>query len=226
MGIHTGRCMCPVNYTEDMFNEFKQKAAAEVGKWTLLRFKDPDLFPEREHFKDLYPFRVPMEEGSTLGCPRRANVCCGGCVRKCDSRCVQDMYTKLNILYESEWQKAEYIQVKHPTESSIRAYKRPTYLMQLIDKTLTDPELTYKKLMDFFNDLQRGGLLYELNYTPQTLYEYVSETSGRAFKKVNKQTGDVAILYWPESGLCPYCVPNVTAVARYARRPKKNGSID
>lgn len=210
MGIHTGRCMCPVNYTEDMFNEFKQRAANEVGKWTLLRFKDSDLFPEREHYKDLYPFRVPISEGSTLGCPRRTNVCCGGCVRKCDSRCVQDMYTKLNMLYESEKRKTT----------------KPSYLMQLIQSTLTDPELTYKKLMDFFNDLQRGGLLYELNYTPQTQIEYISETSGRAFKKVNKQTGDVAILYWPESGLCPYCVPNVTAVARYARRPKKNGSID
>lgn len=210
MGIHTGRCMCPVNYTEDMFNEFKQRAANEVGKWTLMRFKDSDLLPEREHFKDLYPFRVPIETGSTLGCPRRTNVCCGGCVRKCDSRCIQDMYTKLNMLYESE---------------KLRTVK-PSYLMQLIQSTLTDPELTYKRLMDFFNDLQRGGLLYELNYTPQTQIEYVSETSGRAFKKVNKQTGDVAILYWPESGLCPYCVPNVTAVARYARRPKKNGSID
>lgn len=211
MGVHTGRCICPVNYTEDMFNEFKQRASNEIGKWTLLRFKDADLFPEREHYKDLYPFRVPMAKGSTLGCPRRTNVCCGGCIRKCDSRCVQDMYTKLNMLYETEARKSK---------------DKPSYLMQLIQSTLSDPELTYKKLMDFFNDLQRGGLVYELNYTPQTQIDYVSETSGRAFKKVNKQTGDVAVMYWPESGLCPYCVPNVTAQARYARRPKKDGSVD
>ena len=210
MGAHTGRCNCPVNYTEDMFNEFKQRAAAEMGEWTLMRFKDADLLPEREHFKDLYPFRVPIAPGYSIGCPRRTTVCCGTCERKCDARCVQDMYTKLNMLYASERRRCE----------------KPSYLMQLIQSTLTDPELTYKKLMDFFNDLQKERLVYELNYTPQTQIEHISEVCGRAYKKVNKQTGDIAIMYWPESGLCPYCVPNITAQARYARRPKKDGSVD
>lgn len=198
------RCTCEVCYTQESFKEFTRIASNEVGTWTLLRLKDPEWLEQAKHLEEILPFRP----ASISACKFKMMYCCGSCFRNCSYRCVQDIYTKLNLMYAAEVQKK-------------------SALANIIFATLSNPDVTYSQLIKLFNDIvfSRRDEPYVLDYTPQYVYTHLGK-DGRKFKKVNKQTGELLIRPWPETGLCPYCQPNYTIQSRYYRRPRKDGGTD
>ena len=60
---------------------------------------------------------------------------------------------------------------------------------------------------------------YKIDYAPKV---DVDPATGR--RKCDPTTGELCILPWPKTGLCPYCLPDVTVDGRVARR--RLGQVD
>ena len=64
----------------------------------------------------------------------------------------------------------------------------------------------------------------QLDYSPQMEYEEHFDFKKGEWKirpKVDPETGDILFLRWPKSGVCPYCLPKVTALPSRIRKEKK-----
>lgn len=60
---------------------------------------------------------------------------------------------------------------------------------------------------------QTGERLGVNDYSPAVR---IDPSTGR--RMVDKTTGEIKLVDWPKSGLCPYCLPRVTVDARFLRR--------
>ncbi|MCM1220254.1 MAG: hypothetical protein NC548_37770 [Lachnospiraceae bacterium] len=56
---------------------------------------------------------------------------------------------------------------------------------------------------------------YKLNYEPSV------ELDERGKKRANPLTGELSIVSWPKSGLCPFCLPNATVNGYIVRELRK-----
>ena len=54
---------------------------------------------------------------------------------------------------------------------------------------------------------------YKMNYAPSVEIDF---TTGK--RKCDPVTGELSILAWPKSGLCPFCLPSVTVDGRVRRK--------
>ena len=64
----------------------------------------------------------------------------------------------------------------------------------------------------------------QLDYSPQMEYEEHFDSKKGEWQirpKVDPETGDILFLRWPKSGVCPYCLPKVTALPSRIRKEKK-----
>lgn len=64
----------------------------------------------------------------------------------------------------------------------------------------------------------------QLDYSPQMEYEEHFDSKKGEWMirpKVDPETGDILFLRWPKSGVCPYCLPRVTALPSRIRKEKK-----
>lgn len=142
--------------------------------------------------------------------------CCGFCVRRCKKRCVQDILHKL-------YMKAIPVYLGQTTGDTIA---------REACKALLSPTVTYDTLNNIVNyAFTRAGsttidkmediddtVSFRYNYAPQTLC--TPDKLGRLHKEFNPETGEIYIIKWPESGLCPYCVPQITYTQKRGRKPK------
>lgn len=123
--------------------------------------------------------------------------CCGMCDKRCDKRCVQDMYTKLYFRMQ-----------------------RGDMEAQVIRDMLTNPGLNYDTLRDLYdsvytkfrNDTVKRESIdpdaFKFNYAPRMVGK--TDRRGRQWLEVDPVTGDGKVLWWPQTGLCPYCMPRIT----------------
>lgn len=58
---------------------------------------------------------------------------------------------------------------------------------------------------------------YKIDYAPQV---EVDPHTGK--RKCDARTGELHILAWPQTGLCPFCLPDVTIDGRVARKRSFN----
>lgn len=175
-------------------------------------FKDEivgqDIYDIREFFHDsqiVFRYR---------GCPRSTLLCCGSCMRVCKSRCSQDVLNRAfllcaNIIYASEGDKAE------------RYKQAGTAIQFLYDEMVSEVPKYFAisaMLIDiispvFNKELERiigeqygnEDSPYRMDYAP--VIEYESTSDGRYRKKVDIESGEVSVLHWPRSGMCPFCLP-------------------
>lgn len=145
-------------------------------------------------------------------CPLKTTKCCGDCTHICNARCVQDAYTKIQLLAST-----------HPDS--------PLYNEKLVKlaQIALDPEnhYTYVKLLALVNMLLKDrsyrheGLTrsqYAMNYAQHVILDTSHDkktTSDKARAKVNIFTGEIEVVRYPDSGLCLYCMPIVSRVNMY-----------
>ena len=56
------------------------------------------------------------------------------------------------------------------------------------------------------------------NHPYKISYEQDYKYDERGRRIVNKDTGEIYLRKWPESGLCPYSIPTITIDRRYIKR--------
>lgn len=214
-------CNCPTTGLDGIDSkEHKQKVAdflhglAPDGKladsdWCLLSITDmARAGNDIQTICESVPFRG--------GPCARSMRCCGVCSRQCYHRCVQDCLHRLYM-----WK-----QLVASTPSTERE-KLPLNLRMIVTQKFESHRQlswvvgeilsrnTNSNLKEYMHNEQihRNQNPYKIDYAPQV------EIDPRTGKRVcDARTGELHILAWPSTGLCPFCLPDVTVDGRVARR--------
>lgn len=181
----------------------------------------PELAPPKEELLTTIPFRNSRE---------RCNVslrCCGVCTRRCRQRCIQDCLTRM------------YMWARIPEESQSLAVKMiirqaDAWAQSLRSAKGCDVNAICEDISWVVGDMigrahntevaaymkENGLRSYQnplkMDYSPRVIEE-VDEKTQRYRRKVDKQTGDILYMNWPESGMCPFCLPKMLKDLRSAK---------
>lgn len=191
--------------------------------YTLDKLKEEassDISTSQMLLKQKYPFRVRF-------CKYSGIKCCGSCTLTCNERCVQDIYTKLGIYL-----------IEHCSRPYVENITQCDYLTRSIYNLLTNTDSTYDQLVAMVNQIigvrqnatiknkvtalglnakeKREMNVWRFDYAPQPEYYEIGST-GKMMRKVDKQTGKIQFRDWPDTGLCPYCLPKVTIDRHYGK---------
>ena len=139
--------------------------------------------------------------------------CCGGCtVVGCPRRCPQDVIYRAYLMCGNIlWAQSE--------EAKAQRSPLPARMMYL---ELTSEHPRYFAVKAMVDESLRADS--QLDYSPQMEYEEHFDSKKGEWKirpKVDPETGDILFLRWPKSGVCPYCLPKVTALPSRIRKEKK-----
>ena len=194
----------PENHLRNLKETYANILEANKGIWSI-----EDI---REYF--LLTKQIPFRN---YGCPRSTLTCCGSCSRKCDCRCPQDVlqraYMKIApLLYApNEDVLRERLQsvplgIRYLYEEWVA--EEPSYLrIQAQVTELIDPKQNKQLAKIIKEEYHNVDTPERLDYAPTIEYEYNEKTQVTR-KKVDKDTGVVAYLEWPLSGMCPFCLPS------------------
>lgn len=158
------------------------------------------------------------------GCGQSLNCCCG-CTRSCGNRCLWDCFVRLYL-----WQRELRSLLATPMRVSTSMYalpmSHPYYAVQCVCSTVFSSysqlalgigSVIYSRANPVLaRTLERGGI--NLN-----IMDYSQQLQLTADGKIiaDPTTGHLKIRAWPESGLCPYCMPHRSVDNR--KRKKKAG---
>lgn len=201
------RCICPKVSPE----EYSKLEKMWVGDktWELLDLQN--MYLAGNSLQDIIKI-VPFRNQECT----RTNRCCGVCTRKCHSRCIQDCLNRLSM-----WRKL----VASTSEENLQNIPLAIRLIVTQDfETLYDlswcvgeiiSRNTNATLSKYMSEHQMypAENPYKLDYSIQ--YDYDLATGQR---QVEPASGKIKLLDWPQSGLCPFCLPNVTIDRRSYRR--------
>lgn len=163
----------------------------------------------------------PGEAGSPLlyraaGC-NRARRCCCTCTKLCDHRCLHDCFVRL-WLWKRELDSlgvatspAQLSQLGESTRlvpaaspyfatqcAVLNVYTSYRQLSQVIGSTVSARMNTYVREAQ-----ARGGTnLNAMDYSMQL------KLNAKGKPIADPETGRLEVLYWPQSGLCPFCLPD------------------
>ena len=166
----------------------------------------------------------PGEAGSPLlyravGC-NRARKCCCTCTRLCAHRCLHDCFVRL-WLWKRELDSlgvaTSLAQLSQPSERGgsarlvsaaspyfatqcavLNVYTSYKQLSQVIGSTVSARMNTYIQEVRV-----RGGTnLNAMDYSMQL------KLNAKGKPIADPETGKLEVLYWPQSGLCPFCLPD------------------
>lgn len=193
-----GICNCPTVDQEDLVRLFMNDT-----EWNLECVRT--MFNNGNSLEEIFK-SVPFRGHS---CNRTAK-CCGVCTRKCYHRCIQDC---LNRMYM--WREAsKYHKMPLSIELALKQkFTNPEDLSWVVSEIISSSTNT-----SVANYMKEMGLHHtenpnKLEYAPQV--EIDTSTGKRV---VDPQTGQLSILHWPTTGLCPFCTPDVTIDRRYGGR--------
>lgn len=209
-------CNCPVvgiDGIED--SKQKQRVASflnglgdDVTEWSLLSLTDlARAGNDLQTISDTIPFRG--------GPCSRSIRCCGMCSRQCYTRCVQDCLHRLFM-----WRK-----LVESTPSTERE-KLPLSFRLIVNQKFESHsqmswcvgEILSQKTNSTLKEYMKNASLrpeenpYKIDYAPQV---EVDPHTGK--RKCDPITGELCIMEWPRTGLCPFCLPNVTVDGRIAK---------
>lgn len=178
----------------------------------------------REFFHDS---QVPFKYKS---CPRGSMTCCGSCTRVCNSRCPQDVLNRAFLLCAN-------IVCVHDKAEKQRRYDAASTEVQLLYDEFTSETPMYFRISAMVTEMtspcfnkklereigERYGnedSPHRLDYAPVIEVEQIPGTrpeEGKFRKKVDVETGEVSVLHWPRSGMCPFCLPTGLSERRRTR---------
>ena len=194
----------PENHLRNLKETHSQLLEANSGFWGI-----EDI---REYF--LITKQIPFRN---YGCPRSTLTCCGSCTRRCDCRCPQDVlqraYMKVApLLYAPDEEvlqarlRSVPLGIRYLYEEWIS--EEPSYLrIQAQITELIDPKQNKQLRKIIEEEYHNEDTPERQDYAPTIEYEYDEKTQSTK-KKVDRDTGVVAYLEWPHSGLCPFCLPS------------------
>lgn len=200
-------CKCP------SVPEEQQKALVQSllndHEWSLLSLQDmANAGNTLEDIIQVVPFR---------GEPcKRSMKCCGQCTRQCSNRCIQDCLHRLYM-----WRKL------YENTPAMEREKLPLNIRMIVVQKFNNHEelswaigdiLSRKTNSELKEYMENASLRpeenpYKIDYAPQV--EIDLHTGKRI---VDPDTGELHILEWPRSGLCPFCLPRVTVDRRVGRK--------
>lgn len=211
------RCACIAN--EKWWDYENNIAAQPLNEYVAERARMSAYTGEYPQLMDLR--KLPYQEGDSIEYIRKdiqQNIpfkptncsfmlaCCGMCDKRCPKRCVQDMYTKLYFRMQ-----------------------RGDAVADMLKQYLSNPGLNYDTLRDLYDstyvrhhnkvlqaETEGQEDIFKFNYAPRVVGKI--DMYGRQWMEVDPVTGEGKILWWPTSGLCPYCTPRIT---HYTVRGKK-----
>lgn len=181
----------------------------DVTEWSLLSLTDlARAGNDLQTISDTIPFRG--------GPCSRSIRCCGMCSRQCYTRCVQDCLHRLFM-----WRK-----LVESTPSTERE-KLPLSFRLIVNQKFESHqqmswcvgEILSRKTNSTLKEYMKNASLrpeenpYKIDYAPQV---EVDPHTGK--RKCDPLTGELCIMEWPRTGLCPFCLPNVTVDGRIAKR--------
>ena len=200
-------CHCPHKAPQLQLD--LEKMYLNDHEWSLLSLQSMyEAGNSLEEITEVVPFRRPT-------CTRSLK-CCGVCTRQCYSRCIQDCLHRVYM-----WRKM----VESASEEQLRNIPQSIkYVVNQKFETLEDlswvvgeiiSRNSNSKLKSYMSSaqLRPEENPYKLDYAPTPS---INPMTGK--REVDHTTGSIKILQWPESGLCPYCLPRVTVDRRYMPR--------
>ena len=149
-------------------------------------------------------------------CESAFTSCCGGCtIVGCPRRCPQDVVYRAYLMCGNIlWASGEEAKAQRFEQSPL-----PARMMYL---ELTSEHPRYFAVKAMVDESLRADS--QLDYSPQMEYEEHFDSKKGEWQirpKVDPETGDILFLRWPKSGVCPYCLPRVTALPSRIRKEKK-----
>lgn len=202
-------CNCPVVEPEQQKVLVQTMLGQDTIDWSLLSLTDMARAGNSvEDIQQVVPFRG--------GPCARSLRCCGVCSRQCYHRCIQDCLHRVYM-----WRK-----LVESTPSTERE-KLPLNLRMIVSQkfeTLEDlswvvGEILSKNTNVALKEYMKNANIspnsnpYKIDYAPQV---EVDPHTGK--RKCDARTGELHILAWPQTGLCPFCLPDVTIDGRVARK--------
>lgn len=205
-------CNCPV-VGIDGVEDPKQKALVATflkslgeQEWSLLSLADmARAGNDLATISEIVPFR-----GGPCARSRR---CCGMCTRQCYHRCVQDCLHRLYM-----WKKlvasspADVVPLNIRLIATQKFYDHAQLSWVVGDILSRNTNSKLKEYMDNAS-LRTEENPYKIDYSPQV---ELDPRTGR--RRCDPISGELCIMHWPRSGLCPYCLPNVVVDRRVLRK--------
>lgn len=196
-------CICPSTTPDEqskLIESFIQYLKEHNYDWTLLNLQDMCKgWDDIEEFKTNIATVLPFRGGQCT----RTFKCCSQCTRKCATRCIQDCMTRVYMWrrYPVKNKALEYIiaTVESADDLATISYAVGDFISRNSNPLLAE-------YMDK-QGLRHEENPYKMDYAPQ--FEYKTDpTSGRRSKIPIKATNTFKILHWPQTGLCPFCLPS------------------
>ncbi len=176
----------------------------------MLESSQPNCEPPRRELE-------PGEAGSPLlyraaGC-NRARRCCCTCTKLCAHRCLHDCFVRL-WLWKRELDSLGIVTMQPSVAGQklvsaaspyfatqcavLNVYTSYKQLSQVIGSTVSARMNTYIREAQ-----ARGGTnLNAMDYSMQL------KLNAKGKPIADPETGKLEVLYWPQSGLCPFCLPD------------------
>lgn len=204
-----GACTCQPK-DKSIADEFLKHT--DLTEWSLLSLQDMVAAGNTlKDIEDIVPFRHTL-------CVRSVR-CCGECTRLCRHRCVQDCLHRIYMWRQLVNNTAE--EERHLIPLAIRCVVSQ-HFEDAEDLSLVVSEIistrTNPRVKEYLQN-ENASHPYRNDYAP--MYAADPATGKRV---VNPSTGDILVLKWPKSGLCPYCLPRTTLDRRYLKG-KKLGEV-
>lgn len=197
--IHARKIHQEAQAVTDPVERYRILSQGLTGLHTLKEYDFGYAAEARVKFDGVVPFKIRY-------CAN-AFKCCGTCMQYCEYRCVQDVLHRFYL-----WCYGCYTEKESSRE------------IQIMTAKLMDPRVKFEELLDMMyskispvvnkrlaKDLREEVLdenPYVLNYEP-IIPGHLSE-KGKYVKEVDPDTGMYRVIQWPDSGLCPYCMPDST----------------
>ena len=214
-------CNCPVVGIDGLEDSKQKQLVADFLKglspdgklakseWSLLSLVDlAQAGNDLETIGATIPFRG--------GPCNRSLRCCGVCTRQCYHRCVQDclhrlfMWKKLVETTPATEREHLPLSLRLIVNQSFESHAQLSWVVgEIISKN------TNNKLKEYMENaaLRSEENPYKIDYAAQV---EVDRNTGK--RRCNPDTGELFIAEWPRTGLCPYCLPDVTIDGRVARK--------
>lgn len=210
-------CVCPHVGIDGMYDPKHRQQVARFlnqleptglygrARWSLLSIAE-----QYERGVDISD--IPYRGGACS----RTHKCCGVCTRRCGTRCIQDCLHRLyvwSLLVENtpvESRDHIPLAIRLIVDQRFDSHEQLSWCVGEIISAHTNRELSQhmKKA-----ELKWYEHPYYNDYGPMVVLD--PETGRR---KVNPVTGEVVYRNWPETGLCPHCLPKVLVDSRRTER--------
>ena len=210
-------CIPQPHITSQDIKEMVQDESKQMFNLRERYTGEEDIMDIRRELLDSHiPFRFRL-------CPFGSMACCGYCQKRCTKRCPQDVMFRARVLTAGV---------------TPETMPKQTYAIQCLYKELhpADGEIVYAHVHDLVNDIvyqlgkegkDKDHEEYRLDYAPE--FEYTErlirrpngEEEIRISKKVDPKTGNISIVHWPRSGVCPFCWPTHVVDQRAIAKRRK-----